>query len=88
MSNVTVSTSEEIEALIVAFMQREIVETNGQDVDVEENLFTSGLVDSVGFMRLVGHVSEALAVTVPPAELVPDNFRTIRTMARYLQSLL
>lgn len=78
---------EQLEALIVDFMRRELVDEGRREIDVEENLFASGLVDSVGFMRLVGHVSHSLGVSVPAPDLVPDNFRTVRVMAAYLERL-
>lgn len=57
------------------------------EIDAEENLLTSGLVDSVGMMRLIADLEELLEVSVPPPDLVPENFRSVRTMARYFDSL-
>ena len=76
----------DIESRIVA----SIAEQAGVDpasVEVEENLLTSGLVDSVGMMRLIADLEEQLAVSVPPPDLVPENFRSIRVMASYLATL-
>ena len=54
---------------------------------LEENLFTSGIVDSIGIMRLITHLEQHLAIKIPPKDLIPDNFRTISTMSAYLESL-
>ena len=56
-------------------------------VDRDENIMTSGLIDSVGMMRLIADLEEMLEVTVPPPDLVPENFRTVRVMANYLSRL-
>ena len=87
MSDAAVASPEQIETLIVDYIRRELVDPGDDDIDIDENLFVSGRIDSVGFMRLITHLSEALGVTVPAPELVPDNFRTIRVMAGYLGSL-
>ena len=74
-----------IEDLIVSFIQQELAGDPDLDIDRDENLLMSGLVDSVGILRLIAHVSDRLEVTVPPQDLVPGNFRTVRVMAGYLQ---
>jgi len=79
---------EQIETLIVDFIRNELVDTDGHEtVDPDENLFTSGLLDSVGIVRLIAHMQTHLGVNVPPTDLIPDNFRTVRIMAAYLQGL-
>lgn len=73
-----------IEGLITAFVRDELAGDPTLDVDPDENLLTSGLVDSVGIVRLIAHVSDHLDVKVPPQDLVPTNFRTVRVMAAYM----
>ena len=77
-----------IESTIVDFIRDELVGDEPEDIDPKENLLTSGLVDSVGLMRLIAHLEDRLDVNVPPKDLIPDNFRTIRLMAAYMQDLL
>ena len=80
--------AERIEALIVGFIRDELIDAAvGDTVDPDENLFTSGLLDSVGVVRLIAHMQTQLGVHVPPPELIPDNFRTVRVMAAYLRGL-
>lgn len=77
--------TEQIETLIVEFVRDELVGDESVEIELDENLLTGGLVDSVGIVRLIAHVQERLGVTVPPTDLVPDNFRTVRVMAAYMQ---
>ena len=78
--------TEAIEADIVTLIAREAA-VSPEELDVEENLLTSGLVDSIGMVRIIARLEEQLGVTVPPPDLVPENFRTIRVMAIYLAGL-
>jgi D-alanine--poly(phosphoribitol) ligase subunit 2 len=80
--------SEAIESQILDYIRAELIDAAGQDtVDPDVNLFTSGLLDSVGVVRLIAHMQTQLDVHVPPPDLVPANFRTVRVMAAYLQGL-
>lgn len=81
------SDTQRIERLIADFIRGELVGDETTVIELDENLLTSGLVDSVGIVRLIAHVTESLEVTVPPTDLVPANFRTVRVMAAYLAGL-
>ncbi len=85
MSEATLLETDRIETLIIDFIRTELAGDEALDIDPEENLLTSGLVDSVGIVRLIAHLKEQLSVDIPPNDLVPANFRTIRVMAVYLQ---
>lgn len=76
--------AEPIAALIVDFVRTELADDDSAEIDLDENLLTSGLVDSVGIVRLIAHIKDQLKVTVPPTDLIPANFRTIRVMAAYM----
>jgi acyl carrier protein len=47
---------------------------------------SSGLLDSVSFLRLVGFMEDRFGVTVQGEELIPDNFETLDAMAQLLAS--
>ena len=79
--------TQSIENLVISFIRDQLHPGSNIEVDPEANLFTSGLVDSVGAMRLVNHVETELDTKIPPPDLIPDNFRTINVMAGYLEQL-
>ena len=78
----------DIEANIMQYICQELLGGDAADLDPEDNLITSGLVDSVGAMRLIAHIETSLNITIPPTELVPQNFRTVRVMSTYLEGLV
>ena len=73
---------------LLPLIRDELVGDQPEHIDPDENLLTGGLVDSVGLMRLIAHLEDRVDVNVPPKDLIPDNFRTVRLMATYLQDLL
>ena len=79
---------EQVQAQIIAFIQDELLDGDTTvDVGSEENLLLSGMVDSIGVMKLVAHVEDTLGLSVPAEDIVIENFVNVRTIATYLDSL-
>jgi acyl carrier protein len=75
---------EEIERQIVAFLANELGQATTRSLSRDENLLTGEYIDSIGIMRLIAHVETTFGVSIPPTDLIPENFRTVRVMAAYL----
>jgi acyl carrier protein len=46
----------------------------------------SGLIDSIGVMRLVGFIEKDLDTTIPPKDVTLENFGNINTIVSYIDS--
>lgn len=57
------------------------------DVTLSVDLFASGLVDSMGIMRLVAYLESEFELSVPPEDLTIENFQSIEAMAEYIQRM-
>lgn len=49
----------------------------------DDNLLTAGL-DSMGIMRLIMFIETQFAVTLPDAEIDPDNIQSFNTLERWI----
>ena len=76
--------SQEIEALIIAFIVDELNAIDREDLDLGANLFSEGILDSVSIMRLIAHIEAKLSLKIPPKDLIPRHFMTIDAMVSYL----
>ena len=56
------------------------------DLKSDDNLLTSGLVDSLSIMRLVAFIEEEFATEVPPEDITIENFLTIQHILDYLET--
>lgn len=74
------------EILTQYVIQELLAEPNGFSLSADDNLLLSGLIDSLGIMRLIAFIEEQFGVEVQPEEVTIDNFRTINVIAGYLQS--
>lgn len=71
---------------LITYIQTELL--NGQHVIApDQDLLISGLVDSIGVMRLVGFIEKALETTIPPKDVTLENFGTVNDIVHYLDSL-
>ena len=61
---------------------------NGRaDVELKDadNLLLSGLIDSLGMMRLVAFIEEDLQIPVPPEDVTIENFVSLDAIGAYLK---
>jgi len=56
------------------------------DIDPEDDLLGSGLVESMGMMRLIQYVEEEFAVSVGPQDMTVENFMTVAAMVAFIDS--
>ena len=77
-----------VEQMIIDFIRNQIAASPDLEIDLDDNLFTSGQVDSLGIMRLITHLETTLELEIPLIERLPENFRTVRVMAAYLDDRL
>lgn len=77
--------ADQIAEMAIDYIHREFAPESPERIAADENVLTSGVIDSVGIVRLTAHLSETLGVEIPPADLVPANFRSPRAMGEYLE---
>mgnify|MGYP000126731445 CR=1 FL=1 len=58
----------------------------GSELAHDDNLLTTGLVDSVGMMSLVVFIEDTFDLSVPPQDVTIENFLSINTIDAYLKT--
>ncbi|MDN3204393.1 acyl carrier protein [Algoriphagus sediminis] len=58
------------------------------DINAEEELLSSGLIDSITIMKVIAFLEETYDVKVPPQDMVIENFNTVQSMGDYLKGQL
>jgi acyl carrier protein len=75
-----------MDANAVRIAVREVVaETIGHRVQDSEPLVSSGLVDSLSVVKLITRLEKKLNVTIPPANLQPDDFDNVDLIVSTLE---
>jgi acyl carrier protein len=52
----------------------------------DDDLLGSGIIDSMGIMKLVAFIENEADVKIPPGEIVIENFMNLSAMERYLKT--
>lgn len=71
---------------IITFITNELV--TGEDITVQsgDDLLGSGLIDSMGIMRLIAFLEKSYSLKIPPEDMVIENFMTVDTITSYLST--
>jgi acyl carrier protein len=74
---------EKLRAFVVSEFLRDI---GMKTVDPLDDLLSSGILDSMGVMETVAFVEDELGVRVDDEDIVPENFRTLRSLTELVLS--
>ncbi|HLZ30741.1 MAG TPA: acyl carrier protein [Chloroflexota bacterium] len=78
---------EDLEHTLSGFIEREFAYDRAQpQVSAEEPLLDSGLVDSVGVLKLAAFIEEHFQIEVQDEDLVPENFSNVRAVAAFVRA--
>lgn len=72
-----------MEQQLIEFISREFL-SDDAELGNEDDLLTTGLIDSLGVMRLVSFMETEFCITVPPQDVTIENFLSVRTIAEYV----
>ena len=81
MSAESLSLAEQIQTYIHVELRNQL---GSPDFATGDDLLTTGLVDSLSIMRLIGHLEQTFDRRIPQSDVTIENFLTCETIAEYL----
>ena len=69
---------------LIDYIRTEIAYDRATNLTADEPLL-DGALDSTDVLRLVVHVEDRYGVKIDDADLVPENFATVRSLARLVE---
>ncbi len=73
---------------VVEILKIDILQEDDLTLEPDEDLLTSGTLDSMALIRLVAAIEEKYEIKIPPTDLVIENFININAIEAYLQKQL
>jgi len=70
---------------LIQYIQNELIEDE-LNLSSDEDLLSSGILDSLSVMRLISFVEKEFGLAIPPAEMVIENFITVDALSDYINS--
>ena len=72
--------------LLTDFITNKITKGRVQTVSPQEDLLSSGILDSLGILQLVAFIDETLGVQIPDEDVVFENFQSVDAIIAYIKS--
>lgn len=72
--------------VVVDFLNENARNNGVSRLDPSNDLFASGVLDSFALVDFIVVLEEHCGISVPDAEVVPQNFRTIEAIEEYVES--
>ena len=72
--------------VLIKYIQEEII--GGEQelaLSAEDDLLNSGLIDSLGIMRLIAFVENKFEIKVPPQDMMIENFMSVEAISSYIE---
>ena len=74
------------QAIIIKYIQENLLNGKGEiELSPEDDLLGTGLLDSMGVMRLVGFVEETFNIKIPAEDIVIENFMDVKSITNYIE---
>jgi len=68
---------------------KHIEELAGEEIEdgleIDDDLLGSGILDSMGMMKLIAFIEEKFKLKVAPEEMVIENFMTVENIEGYIK---
>lgn len=80
----TINLPKKMKESIIQFIKSEISNKKLEDFNGDEMLFDSGIIDSLGIMRLISFIENESQKKIPYQDLTADNFSTVNRIVAYL----
>lgn len=78
----------DIESAVERFLIDEILFGSRSSIAPDESLTSSGILDSLGLLRLISHLESQYSITLEGDEMIPDNFETLKSIKDLVESKL
>lgn len=67
------------------YVNKKLRSGGGKEISEDANILTSGVVDSLGVLKLVDFIEHEFGTEVPEEDVTVTNFRSIAAIGDYLE---
>lgn len=66
------------------YIKASFLHGDGKSLVDDDSLFASGIIDSLGILRLVSFLEQKFNIEITDEEMIPENFETINKMRDFI----
>ncbi len=82
----TENSASKIIASLKQFIITELLNDESMSLSDDQDLLLSGLLDSLNVIRLAGHIESEFSISIPPEDMVVENFSTLVDIDTYIKN--
>jgi acyl carrier protein len=71
-------------SVLTQYIKDEIMRNRNADLPGDEDLLSTGVLDSLGILQLVGFIEETFDIEVPDEDVIYENFMSVEALVEYL----
>ena len=71
--------------ILMDYIKNDIMRNRNAKLSEDEDLLSSGILDSLGILQLVAFMEKTFGIRIPDEDVMFDNFQSVRAMGDYLQ---
>ncbi len=75
---------DDIITILITYIKKEFARDSQVEITAQTDLFASGILDSLGLMKLIRFVEATFDNPVPLTDILPENFSSVRNISQYL----
>ena len=69
------------------YIATDLLNRNDLNIGADDDLLSSGLLDSLSVMALVSFIEQEMNISVPPEDVLIENFSSLSSIDAYLNRL-
>ena len=71
--------------ILMEYIKNDIMRNRNAKLSEEDDLLSSGILDSLGILQMVAFVDKTFGIQVPDEDVVFENFQSVSSLVSYLQ---
>ncbi len=71
--------------ILIDYIKNDIMRNRNAKLSEDEDLLSSGILDSLGILQLVSFIEKTFGIRIPDEDVMFDNFQSVSAMVDYLQ---
>lgn len=75
---------QDVKPIVQDYIQKNFILTSGTTIGGTDSLLALQILDSTGFLELVGFLEHHFGITIDDDEMIPDNLETIDNIVAYV----
>lgn len=74
------------QTVLMRYIKEELLRGRKNDLQPEDDLLGSGIINSLGILQLVSFIEERMSIEIPDEDVVYENFHSVGALTDYLDS--